>query len=95
MQDDRDADSPRTARRRSTDADVSAWTGLGLILTIGSFVVSRFSQGGVGATVVGFVALLPFGVAVVIAIRRRQVRALLLPLVMFVLTAILGVLRLT
>ena len=93
MQDDHGVDNSRKARRGRLDADASAWTGLGLIVIIASLVIVRFLPGGILATVVGFIALVPFGVAVVIAIRRRVVRALLLPLAMFVLTGILCAVR--
>lgn len=93
--DNRGVEDSSTVRPGRRDSDVSAWTGIGLLLLLASLVVARFSSGELVATVAGFACLVPFGAAVVVGIRRRVGGATVLPVVLFVLTAVLGVLRVT
>jgi hypothetical protein len=83
----------RTASRRRAGADVSALTGIGLMFSIVSLVLARVVHSDGGAMGVGIVAVVPFGAAVVLAFRRRSGRAVLVPLVLFVLTATLAAVR--
>ena len=93
MQEHRAAGGSRTGFRERPDTDVSALTGFGLIVHIASLVMRRVLDIDVGTTLVGLVAVALFGTAVVVAIRRRLLRAMLLPLLLFVLSGASVVLR--
>ncbi|KQR11010.1 hypothetical protein [Cellulomonas sp. Leaf334] len=72
---------------------MSALTGLGLIVYLVTAVLARVVQNDHAATVVGLVALIPLGAAVVIAVRRRLVGAVAPPALLFVGVAILSAVR--
>lgn len=93
--DDHGVEDSSTARPGRRDSDVSALTGIGLLLLLASLVVARFSGGELLAMLARLASLVPFGAAVVVGIRRRVGGATVLPVVLFVLTAVLGVVRLT
>jgi hypothetical protein len=73
---------------------VGVLTGLGVMLYLVSAVLARFVQNDVAATVVGLVALVSFGAAVVIAVQRRLWGAIAVPALAIVGIAIVSAGRL-